>query len=508
MNTSRSANTVRNIYFGLMSKIVNLIFPFIIRTIILNKLGAEYAGIGSLFTSILQVLSVAELGFSSAIVFSLYEPIANKNDEEICSYLLIYKRIYQVVGLVISFLGILIMPFIRFLINGEYPSDVNLYLLYIIYLSNTTISYFVCGYKNVIFVAHQRQNVISMVEIIINLIRSVVQITVLVICSSYYLYIIFLPIFTLVSNILIYFLSRKYYPALICKGKIDHNNLKRISKPIKGVALGKFSLTTRNTFDSIILSALCGLTKVAMYSNYYYIFNAVGVILGVLLQSMSASIGNSIVKETIEKNYQDYLKFDFYYMGLASWCCTFMTCLYQPFMKIWVGEELVLPYHTMILFCVYFYVNQLAQIRSVYSEAVGLWWEFRYVTIFEMVSNLVLNIVLGICIGIDGIILATIITAFISSFILLTTITFKKYFKHSPKKYFLNNAVYALVTLLTSVLCVILCSTIRASGIIGIVARFIICLIMPGVVFAVIYCNVSEYKKYILSIKSIIKNIR
>lgn len=506
MKNNRTANTTRNIIFGLISRIVNLILPFIIRTIILRKLGAEYTGLGSLFTSILQVLSVAELGFSSAIVFSLYKPVAEDDTDEICALLLLYKRIYQIVGSVIFGAGILLLPFLNIFIKGGYPSDINIYILYIIYLLNTVVSYFAFGYKNVIFVAYQKQNIISKVEISINFIRSIIQIVVLVICSNYYLYIIWLPMFTIVSNVLIGILSRKYYPELVCKGKVQKEKFKNISKQIKGIAIGRLSLTARNSFDSIILSMLCGLVPVAIYSNYYYVFSSVGAILGVLLQGMAASVGNSIVTETVEKNYDDHNKFDFYYSWIVSWCFVCLLCLYQPFMKLWAGEDLIFPFHTMILFCVYFYVNQLAQVRSVYSEAVGLWWEFRYISVIEMFSNLFLNLILGWLIGVDGIIFATIITAFFSSFIAVTIITFKKYFNCSAQRYFLNSFIYVIVTIISGGITFVMCSLVKLNGINELIVRFIICVFVPNIIFFCFYKY--RYWKYMKDVMCLIKNVR
>ena len=501
MGQSRTQNTLRNMAVGLVGRIVSLLLPFVVRTIILHRLGADYAGLGSLFTSILQTLSVAELGFSSAIIFSLYKPVAEENKPEICALLTLYRRIYQIVGAVILLAGLIVMPFLDFFIKGDYPADINLYLLYGIYLANTIISYFAFGYKNVILTVYQRQDILSTIDLVVNIFRSAIQIGILLICKNYYAYIIWLPIFTLATNLVVGEITKRKYPDLVCRGRVEKERLGAISKQIKGVALGRFSLIARNTLDSIILSTLCGLTAVAMYSNYYFVFSSVSAVLIVLLQAMSASVGNSIVTETKEKNLADHHKFDFYFTWIVSWCCVCMVCLYQPFMKLWAGEELMLPYHTMILFCVYFYVNQLSQVRSIYSEAAGLWWDFRYITLAEMVANLTLNIGLGMWLEIDGIILATIITAFLSSFVAITRITFKKYFCASVQQYYFNSAVYALTTVLGCWLSSKVCSLVKAEGFGELILRLMVCAVVPNVVFLTIYGCFKEYRGYLADIK-------
>lgn len=501
---SRTKNTIRNMSVGMLGKIINLILPFIIRTIILQKLGAEYAGLGSLFTSILQVLSVAELGFSSAIIFSMYRPAAENNIKEICEWLTLYRKIYYVVGTIILGVGISVLPFLRFLINGDYPENINIYILYLIYLVNTAISYFAFSYKNVILIVHQRRDILSIIELSVNVCRSIIQIIILLIYDNYYIYIIWLPIFTLITNLLVEYTTRSKYPELACERGINKAKLDEIADQIKGVAIGKISLVARNAFDSIILSALCGLKNVAVYSNYYFVVSSVGAVLAVIIQSMNASIGNSIVVETIEKNREDHNKFDFYYMWIVGWCTVCMFCMYQPFMYMWVGERLLFPFHSMALFCVYFYINQLSQIRSMYSEAAGLWWKFRYITIGEMTANFSLNIILGYIWQEDGIIFATIITAFLSSFIGITVITYRTYFKSSAKQYFLNNFVYMIITIIISSLTMSFCSYIKRTDIVGLLYRGIVCGCIPNIMYICIYMILPGYRPFVIKAIKII----
>ena len=444
---SRSKNTFRNIFFGFIEKLLLLLFPFAIRTIIIYKLGAEYVGVGSLLTSILQVLSVAELGFASAICFALYGPIARGETDEIIKWISLLKAIYRIVGLVILFFGLILLPFIPFFIKDTPPDDINMYILYCIFLCNTIIPYFTFGYKNSILSAHQRYDIINKINIIIEILKGLTQIVVLLLFKNYYIYIIALPLFTLLTNIILDFVSNKLYPELNVKTKANFKGIGAIKKQIAGITIGRVSLVCRNSFDSIIISSILGLTITAIYSNYYLIFSSVFSFLSILLVSMAASVGNSLVTEDAEKNERDHIKFDFFYMYLVGFCTICLFGLYQPFMKIWVGEELMFPNVTMYLFCIYFYVNSLSQVRSVYSEAAGLWWHFRYLSIAEMSLNLILNIVLGIFFGVNGILFATIITASIFSFICLSIITYIKLFKKSSSHYFICNLLYALLTL-------------------------------------------------------------
>jgi O-antigen/teichoic acid export membrane protein len=502
MTNSRTRNATRNIIGGVINKVIALGLPFVIRTIILWKLGSEYLGLSSLFTSILQVLNMAELGFSSAVVFSLYKPMAEGDEKIICALMALYRKIYRVVGVVVLVAGLALMPFLKYLIKGTYPNDINLYVLYAIYLINTVISYLAYAYKSVLLTAAQRQDVISNVDTILSLIRCTIQISILCISPNYYLYIIWNLIFTLIYNFFIAFITKKRYPKYVCKGKLDKEKVSVIVMQIKGLAISKFSFTARNSFDSIVLSSFCGLNILAIYSNYYYVFSAVNGILSVMILAITAGVGNSVATETLDKNYSDFNKFNFYYGWIASWCTVSLTCLYQPFMRIWVGTKMVAPFTTMILFCIYFYITQVGQIRSVYSSAAGIWWEFRYLSIAEMILNLLLNFVLGWFWGMNGVLWATIITVFLVGCIGLAIITFRSYFRCSVREYFLNCLVYVLITIVVGVLTYLICGSITLNAILGFLIKAVICIIIPNVLFLIIYMCNRTYRGYLLELKN------
>lgn len=187
---SRTQNAIRNIFTGVFNKIIILLFPFVIRTVIIKKLGTEYLGLSSLFTSILQVLNLTELGFSSAIVFSLYKPIAEKDDNRICSIMNFYKRIYRIIGFIILVMGLIVLPFLPNFIKGSYPSDINLYILYLIYLFNTVITYYLFAYKSALLNAMQRNDIINNVNSITVIIQYILQIIILYCTKNYYIYMI------------------------------------------------------------------------------------------------------------------------------------------------------------------------------------------------------------------------------------------------------------------------------------------------------------------------------
>lgn len=494
---SRVKNTKRNMISGLIKQAIMIILPFLVRTAMLYVLGSEYLGLNGLFTSVLAVLNLADLGFSSAVMFALYKPIAEKDTERICVIVNYLKCVYTIVGIVILVAGLALMPALRYLINGDVPNDVNLYILFLIYLINIVISYWLFAYKSALLTAMQRENIVNNIISAINIVLKAMQIIVLFLFKSYYAFIILLPISTVVNNLLLQYYSKKYFPEIIPKGKLDPYTRKELSKQIKAVFLGKVGDTARNSLDNIVLSLFFGLTTVAIYDNYYYIYTSLYAVTLVLTSAMQASIGNSIASETVEKNYRDLKKFAFIFAWLTGWMTITMLCLYQPFMRVWMHgrPDMMFSDFNMILFCIYFYAITMNNMRNLYVQGAGLFHECRLWYLLEAIANLVLNIVLGKLIGVSGIIIATIITIFVFNFVTRTNVLFKYYFKTSPKEFYSMHAFYACVTLIIAVGMFVLCNALSLEGFIGLVIKALFCVIIPNVIYFAVYQKFSLFKE-------------
>ena len=212
MKLSRTQNAKRNIAFGLINKIVTLLFPFIIRMVMIREIGAEYLGLGSLFSSILQVLNITELGFSSAVVYSMYKPIADDDTDTLCAILNFYRKMYICIGTIIALLGIILIPFLHFFINGTVPDNINIYVLYVMYLSSSVISYLLFAYKNSLISAYQRADVISNINTVIQLFVYIAQCIILITIKNYYLYVVMLFFGSILQNIFTEITSKRLFP--------------------------------------------------------------------------------------------------------------------------------------------------------------------------------------------------------------------------------------------------------------------------------------------------------
>lgn len=504
MEKSRTKNTTRNIGAGLFNQIISIILPFINRTAILWTLGAEFTGLAGLFSSILNVLNMAELGFNTAIVYSLYKPMADKDHKKICEIVSLFKKIYTIVGTVVLAGGLAVMPFLTNFINGSYPDTINLYIVYLLYLINSAISYYMFAYKECLLIADQRQDIAKNIRTLVNIIRYLVQLLVLLITKDFYMYLVVAIIGTIITNLLIHFSTKKRYPfykRIKARLKIPVE----LKKQVGGLMINKICDTFRNSFDSLIISAFIGLTATAIYGNYYYIYSALYGIMLVIASAMSASVGNSIVKNSEEINYKHLLTFSQIYAGIIGFGTVVLACFYQPFMKLWAGEELMLSNYDMLLFCVYFYVINMNNIRNQYISGTGMWWKLKNSYVIEALANLILNFVLGKLFGITGVIIATIITIFVFNYLQRNRVLFKSYFnKEVTGDFYRQQFYYLLLSAVGLTISFFACKYLPFSGIMNWVARAIICLIVPNLIYyiGVRYTKLfPDVKHFVIKIK-------
>lgn len=506
MAESRTKNSKRNLVSGMIRQIVSLFFQFLIRTVILYVLGNEYLGLSSLFTSILQVLNLADLGFSSAVVYVLYKPIAEDDETAICAIIAYLKRVYKIVGCVILAIGLAILPFIPYLISGDYPSEINIYVLYVLYLLGSVVSYFFFAYKNALITAMQRNDIVTNVQTITIFVFNVIQVILLIFLKNFYLYVSVNVICNITNNIFVQILSKKYFPAITPKGKITAETKAVLTKQIKGIFINRIGDVARNSLDSIVLSSLLGLVVVAIYNNYFYIYNALYAITLIITHAVQASVGNSVVKESVEKNFNDYKKFTYIFAWITGWMTVCLVCLYQPFMLIWMNgdKSMLLSTPNMILFSIYFYAINMNSMRNMYVNAAGLYWELRLWYILEAIGNLVLNIVLGYFFGVTGVLLATIITIFLCNFVSRTNVLFKYYFKSSAWNIYKDHIIYFLVIVAVAVLTYFSCSLIPIAGILGLIIKAGICLLLPNVIFVLVSFKTKLFKETLSLTKRVI----
>lgn len=496
---TRTQHAKRNIITSVINKLVIMLANFVMRTVLIRYLGEVYLGLDSLFVSILQILSLSELGISSAMVYSMYKPLAENDTPAVCALLRLYRTVYRWIALAMTVLGLGISPFLKYIVKSDLPDGMNLYVLFFINLANTVLSYMMFSYRSSLFTADQRYSVNNNVYSVFKIASTVLQVAVIVIFKDheycYYVYSFVLPLTTAIKNLVIYALSNKSYPQYQCEGTVPKEEIDNIKKRVAGMFLYKVSFVFRNSLDSIVLSAFLGLTELAKYNSYYYVINAISGILILVSNSVTASVGNSIVVESKKKNYADFNKLQLLYMWLSSWLSICLVACLQPFIKLWVGEKMMFGDSIMIIFCVYFFTTHFSRMCYMYRQAAGLWWQDRFRPVAETIVNFVLNILLVKFIGVSGVMFSTIFCIVFIDCTWGARTLFRHYFTEEKQSIYMLKLLWSsFLTALSGGICYFICGRLGLQGIPAIIVYGVIATVVSNVIFAAGSSFLPEFK--------------
>ena len=471
MRIEKTKNVSRNIIFGILLKLYQILLPFVIRTVMMYTIGVEYLGLNSLFISVLQVLNLAELGVGSAMVFSMYKPIAEDDTVTICALMALYRLYYRIIGGVILVGGLILIPFIPKLIAGTVPADMNIYILYLINLLATVLTYWLFAYKNSILQAYQRTDVVSKVTIITDTVKYIFQVGALYFLHNYYAFVIVLLISQILNNILTAILSNKMFPEFKPKGKLPKEEIEKINGKIKDLFTSHLGYTIVSSADTIVISAFLGLTVLAQYQNYYYIMSSIIGFMSIIYASIIAGVGNSMLTKTKEQNYEEFKTFTLLVSFVSGLCCACFMTLYQPFMTIWMGKSMLLSQLVVVLLCFYFWFYELVMMISVYKDAGGIWHEDRFRPLIAGITNLVINLLLVNFMGLYGIIISTIASQIFISLPWIVKNVTALIFDRNPREYFKIIIINTLKVLFSTIVVYLIVSFIHIGNVYGLMLK-------------------------------------
>lgn len=497
--------SINNIIFGCISRICTTFLPFFIRSLFIKKIGLECLGLSNLCTSILGFLNLADLGFSGVIVYFMYKPAEENNYDELSSLLNYFRRVYVVVGLSILAFGLGLMPFLPKLIKGTTPANINIYLIYLTYLINTALSYFFFSYKSSIVTVYQRVDIESKLLIFTNILIFIIQLCILLFAANFYVFVLVLPITTFILNILRSIIVDKLFPEIKPKGKITKEKKAEIRKKVMATFFFRINTVVLKMADNIVISAFLGLVVLANYNNYFIIMTGIMGFVDVIKNSIRPGMGNSVVVHDMEKNYRDLKFLQFLFFIILSFCGSCFLCMYQPFIKCWLGEEYLLPFSTVIFLVLYFYAFYFCGPVNLYKDANGFWTQDSYRPMIEAPFNLVLNIILVNLIGLNGVLISTIITFVFISYPVIYLVMNKFYFKGKIKEYTWKTILYFTLSCVLNILCYTLVSFIKINGILGLFVIFLIITLVTFIFIYLIFKRTEEFKKLVSYKERILK---
>lgn len=489
---SRVDKVARNMKFALLCQAASVIVNFVLRKVFVATLGEEYLGLNGLFSDILSMLSLAELGFGTSIIFSLYKPVAEENTEKIKSLMRLYRNIYTAVGLFVLVAGTSLAPRLDLFVK-EMPDIAHIRLIYLLNVFNTAVSYFFV-YKASLLFADQKKYVELIINTAVKTVCAVLQIAVLLTLRNYLVYLALMIFGTVVQNLLISHQTDKRYPYLKDKNirPLEKEDKDTIRTNVGAMAFHKFGSVVIFSTDSILTAKLVSVAAVGLYSNYMLIRKAVLMVIETMFHGITSGMGNLNAAESDEKKYEAFRNIFFFSSWLFGFCSICLAELYNPFISLWLGEKYLFDKSVVLLIVVYFYLYCMRIPVASCKEAMGLFKYDKYKPIPEALFNLVFSIVLAKRMGIAGIVLGTVISTLLVPFWIEPLVVYRHGFGRKVTGFFVRYGVYTLASVVTWGVTAFLCG-LTAPGPVGFIVKMLICAAVPNVLFLAFYFKTREF---------------
>lgn len=503
-SNSRTLNTIKSTVAGVGGYIITYLFSFITRTIFILTLGQTYLGIQGLFSNILSLLSLTELGLGSAIMFSLYKPIADNDTEKIKSLMQYYKKAYSIIGLIVLIFGVLLLPFLNFFVNEPPNIPESLKFIYLLYLLNSVLSYLLV-YKQSLIRAYQKAHIVSLYTNIFTIARDIIQIICLLTLKTFIPTLIVQIVFTFAGNYVLSIKADKMYPFLknVKDYKLDQNTRIDITTKIKSMFLYRIGAYVVNGTDNILISKFLGLTYVGLYSNYYILIALIKTMTGFFTTAVTPSVGNVVSTSDVKNVKKIFEELNFMTFWLYSFCSVCLYILLNHFIIIWLGKEYLLSSKVVVLIVINFYIYGIHQNMLIFRNALGLYIQAKWKPVAEAIINLIASLILMKYFGLAGVILGTTISFLTTALWIEPVILFKHYLGEGVKKYFIDYISFAITTFISSITIKFLTESIQSESIITWIKKLFICFIIHNFLIVLIYKKTNAYKDCLNRLKKI-----
>ncbi len=506
---TRSQNSFLNMVTGLGSSLLLMALSFVTRTVFIRTLGTDYLGLEGVFSNILTVLSLANLGFDTAIVYKLYKPIEEGDRRRIQVLMKLYRQVYFAVGCVIAGLGLALIPFLPYLAK-DYDRlahlGLNGVIIFLLYLFNTVSSYWFFAYKNSFIRATQKSYILTIAGYFISVASSLAQILALVYARDFMLYLLTQIGFTILQNLLNAFICDRRHPYLREKvaDRVSRQELKDLFKDCSVLMLHRVSGTVINSSDVIVLSVLAGLQPVGLYSQYLMIKSQLSGLLATLVSSLQASLGSLYSTGNLDWSRLAFRVVNFFTVWLFGVGSVGLAVLMDEFLSLWLGPGYAVTSWTTaagvtvstplaLLIGIEFYIAGESHCLMIFREITGTFRYIRFRPIATILTNLPLSILLVPRIGIAGCVVSTIIAQQFTYLLMDPWVIWPRALQQKPWGYFLRNTLYRVVTAAAGLLTWWLCGLIPLGGIGGFIVRGCVCVAVPSAAFALFFCRTQEF---------------
>ena len=505
---SRTEYSAINTTVAVISRMVAILMGFATRVVFTHTLSESYVGINGLFTDILNVLSLTELGVGTAITYALYRPIAQKDIRRQQILMRMYRTFYRGTAICVGVAGVALVPFMDVLMKNR-PEVDHLILIYLLYLANSVLSYLLV-YKRTLIEAYQMNYLVLLYQTAFLVIQDICQIIVLVTTKNFILFLVIFIVCTVMNNFLISRRADRLFPYLKepCREQLPEAERKDIFRNIKAMLMHKLGNVVVNNTDNLIISSFVGVVSVGIYSNYYLLIGSIRQILDQVFQGITASVGNLGATEESGR-IRDVFEMSFF---IGQWLYGFAAiCLYEllnPFVQISFGENYLFTRDIVLILCINFFINGTRKAVLTFRDSMGLFWFDRYKALVEAVLNLVISIVLVRMYGTLGVFLGTLASTLLTSVWVEPYVLYRHRLKESPCKFFLQYILYVAVMAAVWFGTDAICELVTGDIWFVLLVRLLICLVLPNIILLLLYCRKKEFKRLYARAHKILKKRR
>ena len=489
----RSEKVITNSIWGMAYKMVTILLGFVGRTVFIHHLGPAYLGISGLFGNILSMLSLSELGFSTAITFHLYKVLAQNDQEAITGIMNFYKVFYRIIAAFIAVVGMALIPFLPHIMAESTFSVEYVSLVYAISLFKIVVSY-LFSYNFTLIIADQKRYMITKIDIVMHIVLSCVNILSLILFHDYIVYLVGEILLVILSNILKSVRVRKTYPYLKEKHRISKQKRKTILSDVKNIFAGKVATVVVTSTDNILISSMISITTVGYYSNYSMIIGYVQTFLSQITQSLQAGLGNLLATESKEYAYTTLKRMTLILHFVASFCSVCLFVLLTPFVSAWLGDAYTLDNATVALSVLSFYLQIVKYPLWFSLGGVGYFAEDRNIAIYGAISNLVVSVIAANFWGLPGIFFGTVFSQ-ITQWLLKAKLFMGKFMRKPMGEYMLISGGLMLLTVVMAGGVTLLVDMFRITNTTAdFFARLLACLLLPNIVNLLLFWKTDAFR--------------
>lgn len=499
---SRLQNTAYNLITGFAGEFVIYLVQIVVRTVFIQTLGRSYLGIGGLFTNILTMLSLADLGIGNALNYRLYEPLKNNNTERLKAIMSFYKRVYRIIALVMLCLGLCVIPFLKYLIK-DYDTFAKLGLsagvVFSIYLLQSVSTYCFFAYKSAIVKSNQKEYLINIATYFGTILNGICEVVVLLVTKNFYFYLIVTISINLLQSYVNAQIANKMFPFLSepLNNRISKAEQKEIFKDCFSISLFSMSSVVLKATDNIVLAAYIGLDVVGLYSNYLIFYNALKKIVKKVIRSAQASIGNMFADATYEKRYDCFKVVQLIMAIFTGTAAVGVAIMSDEVIQTWIGTEYVIASPFSILIGIELYTIGVKLVLEQMRDTLGFFQKLKWRPIVETILNIVISVTLVQKIGIYGVIIGTIVSELLTVTVIDPSVVYRYGFggKYRVGEYYFTNFLF-VVELVVAFLFNqwVVKNVLSGYGWFSVIAHTVICGCSTLVILCVCNCRRKEFE--------------